>query len=216
MGKDKAFLKLGQDRFVYRIARELLRVSDDLMVVIGRKEPNQFLGSFDDLRLEGNNLSNVRILNDQFEFENPLAGVLTGFANAKNDYAAVVACDMPLINSAVVKSLGRYAEKFDCAVPIWEDYNIEPLCGVYKVKASVEAATLAIQDGKVGPKHMVSYIPRVNYVPVTLLQLLDPRLDSLRNINNPIEYEELVLYLAQQREVASSQMSLQVRQREDT
>ncbi len=210
MGRDKAFLELGPNAFVYRIARELLRVSDDLMVVIGRKEKDQFQQTFEELKLEGHDPSRVRVLNDQYDFENPLAGILTGFANARHEYSAVVGCDMPLINSSIIKSLGNHAEGFDCAVPIWENYTIEPLCGVYHVRHSIEASTLAIMDGKVGPKHMVSYIPRANYVPVSLLRLLDPNLDSLMNINYPREYQELLRSLSSQQDVAEAQMSLEV------
>lgn len=218
MGRDKAFLEFGQNQFVYRIARELLRVSDDLMVVIGRKDKSHFQQTFDELKLEGHDLSHVRVVNDQYSFENPLNGILTGFESARHELAAVVACDMPLISSDVIKSLRRQIEGFDCAVPIWEDYNIEPLCGVYGIRNSIEAAKLAIEDGKVGPKHMVSYIQKVNYVPVSSLRLLDPNLESLLNINYPREYEELLLSLSRQREIASDQVSLEVRNgiREDS
>jgi molybdenum cofactor guanylyltransferase len=210
MGRDKAFLQLGHDAFVYRIARELLRVSDDLMVVIGRKKKDQFQEIFKQLRLEGHDPSSIRILNDAYDFENPLAGILTGFANARHEYAAVVGCDMPLINSGVIKSLANHAQGFDCAVPIWENYLIEPLCGVYDVKHSLEASSLAIEDGKVGPKHMVSYIPKTNYVPVSLLRLLDPHLDSLMNVNYPREYEELLSSLSKQENIVADQLSLEL------
>jgi molybdopterin-guanine dinucleotide biosynthesis protein A len=211
MGTDKAFLEFGQNQFIYRIARELLRVSDDLVVVIGRKDKSHFQQIFDELKLEGHDPSQVRLLNDNYTFENPLSGILTGFESAKHEVAVVVACDMPLISSNVLKSLRRQIEGFDCVVPIWEDYNIEPLCGVYNIKNSIEAAKLAIEDGKVGPKHMVSYIQKVNYVPVSSLRLLDPNLESLMNINYPREYEELVLSLSRQREIATDQVSLEVR-----
>ena len=193
-GKRQGFPGVGPERLCLRIARELLRVSDDLMVVIGRKEKDQFQQTFEELRLEGHDPCRVRVLNDQYDFENPLAGILTGFANARHDYAAVVGCDMPLINSSIIKSISNHAEGFDCAVPIWENYDIEPLCGVYHVKHSMEASSLAIEDGKVGPKHMVSYIPKANYVPVSLLRLLDPNLDSLMNINYPREYRTTLAF----------------------
>ncbi len=117
---------------------------------------------------------------------------------------------MPLINSGIIKSLGNHANGFDCAVPIWENYDIEPLCGVYHVKHSLEASDLAIQDGKVGPKHMVSYIQKANYVPVSLLRLIDPNLDSLMNINYPTQYEELLRSLTRQQDVARDQLSLEM------
>jgi molybdenum cofactor guanylyltransferase len=192
-GRDKAFLELGPDKFIFRITRALLQVSDDVMVVVGKKGKDPFQRTLDRLELEGFDLSHVRILNDQYEFENPLAGILTGFVNAKRQYAAVVGCDMPLMSSGVIGDLSGRAKGYDLAVPIHEDYNIEPLCGVYNVKRATYASYLAIEDGKIGPKHMVSYIPNINYVPVSLLRPLDPSLGALMNINYPTEYEDLLL-----------------------
>jgi molybdopterin-guanine dinucleotide biosynthesis protein A len=192
MGRDKAFLDFGSRKFVYRIARELLDVSDDVMVIIGGKDQNRFVQVFDSLKAEGYRTSHIRVLNDQYALNNPLGGMLTGFVNAKHDYSAIVGCDMPLLKGAVLRTLAREAEGFDCAVPIHENYDIEPLCGVYQVRRSTYASLLAIEDGKVGPKHMVSYIPHANYVPVSYLRLLDPSLESLLNVNYPSEYEELL------------------------
>ncbi len=192
-GRDKAFLELGPDKFVYRIARALLQVSDDVMVVVGKKGKDPFQRTLDGLEFEGFDLTHIRILNDQFEFENPLAGILTGFLNARRQYAAVVGCDMPLMSSSVIGDLSRRAKGYDLAIPIHEDYNIEPLCSVYHVKRAMYAGYLAIGDGKIGPKHMVSYIPNVNYVPVSLLRPLDPCLGTLTNINYPTEYEDLLV-----------------------
>jgi len=211
MGRDKAFLELGHNHFVSRIASELLRVSDDLMVVVGRKAKEQFYRTFDFLRFDGHDPSQVRILNDQYSFENPLAGILTGFENARHSIAAVVACDMPLMNGNVIKALRRNFDGFDCVVPIWDDYSIEPLCGVYGVERSMQAAKLAILDSKVGPKHMVSYIPKVNYVPVCSLRQLDPNLESLLNINYPRDYDELMNSLSHERTGVTPRVSLEVR-----
>jgi molybdopterin-guanine dinucleotide biosynthesis protein A len=101
---------------------------------------------------------------------------------------------MPLIKSSVFEYLYSHIFGYDCCIPINEEnHNVEPLCSVYNVKRSIEASFLAIEDGKVGPKHFVSYLSRVNYVPISKIRAIDPNLDSIVNINYPREYEELLL-----------------------
>ncbi len=197
MGRDKAFLEYDPGSFIYRIASEMLKISDDLMVVIGKKDKTQFEHALEGLKGDGPEDAfdqRLRILNDQYDLQNPLGGMLTGFVNARNRYAAIVGCDMPLIKSSVFEYLYSHVFGYDCCIPINEEnHNVEPLCSVYNVKRSIEASFLAIEDGKVGPKHFVSYLSRVNYVPISKIRAIDPNLDSIVNINYPREYAELLL-----------------------
>jgi len=197
MGRDKAFLEYDLASFVYRIASEMLKISDDLMVVIGKKDKIQFERALEGLKGDGAEYSldkRLRILNDQYDLQNPLGGMLTGFVNARNHYTAIVGCDMPLIKSNVFEYLYSHIFGYDCCIPINEEnQNVEPLCSVYNVKRSIQASLLAIEDGKVGPKHFVSYLSRVYYVPISKIRVIDPNLDSIVNINYPMEYEELLL-----------------------
>ena len=200
MGRDKAFLEYDPASFVYRIANELLKISDDLMVVIGKKDKTLFEHALEGLSGGGPEVEfdhRLRILNDQYDLQNPLGGMLTGFVNARNRYTAIVGCDMPLVKSRVLEYLYSHIFGYDCCIPINEENNnVEPLCSVYNVKRSIEASFLAIEDGNVGPKRFVSYLSRVNYVPISKIRAIDPDLDSIVNINYPREYEEL---LAQKR-----------------
>jgi molybdopterin-guanine dinucleotide biosynthesis protein A len=195
MGKDKAFLEYDPSCFIDRISKEMLKLTNDLIVVIGKKDRLQFELVFGSLgsSLAGNAF---RILNDKYELDNPLGGMLTGFEVARNQHASVVACDMPLVNHNVIGFLYNLGSGYECAVPMWENCDIEPLCAVYDARRSLEAGLSAVKDGKIGPKHLVSYLQKVNYVPVSQLRNLDPELRSLLNINSPKEYEDLLLSLS--------------------
>jgi len=214
MGRDKAFLEYEPASFIYRIASELLRVSDDLMVVIGKKDVVQFereLAGLKDYSSGGMFNQRLRILNDQYDLQNPLGGMLTGFTNARNRYAAIVGCDMPLIKSSVFEYLYSRIFGYDCCIPINEENNnVEPLCSVYNVRRSIEASYLAIEDGKIEPKHFVSYLSRVNYIPISKIREIDPTLDSIVNINYPREYEELLLQRRSRESVESGAPALPV------
>jgi molybdenum cofactor guanylyltransferase len=96
MGTDKAFLIYRGKSFVQLIVEEMMKISNDIIVVIGQKGGDNFRSVLD---------QNVRILKDELELGNPIGGMLTGFTHAKYRYAAALACDSPLVKHAVINYL---------------------------------------------------------------------------------------------------------------
>ncbi|MDG6996161.1 MAG: molybdenum cofactor guanylyltransferase [Nitrososphaerota archaeon] len=191
MGSDKAFLQLGQRSFISILVEEMLSVSDDLIVVIGTKSPKRFTKEIKDER--------VRFANDWNYLENPLGGMLTGFRISNSEYAAVVACDSPLVRKGLLRCLFSAARGHDAAVPIWDTehkLSMEPLCAVYNVSSMKKEIDNSLRKGVSGCKHVVLSLQDVNYVPVSDLRQYDPCLISLRNINTKSDYEELLQELA--------------------
>jgi molybdopterin-guanine dinucleotide biosynthesis protein A len=194
IGSDKAFLLYRGRYFITLIVEEMSKLSNEVIVTIGKMEKRKF-----ELALENYNST---IINDDYNLENPLNGILTAFNYTKNQYAAVVTCDIPLVKSEVMLFLYHRARKHSAAVPTWPDgyeerrregeKRTEPLCAVYNVDQAREAALKASKNGKASCRQMVSMLPDVQYVDVTELQTLDKNLDSLMNINLLSEYLRLV------------------------
>ena len=183
MGKDKAFLNLGRRTFISMISQEMLRVSDEVIVVIGRKDAAPFKKEIRDGR--------VRFVNDSHYIENPLGGMLTGFEAATNKYAAVVACDLPLIRNELIGKIFAEAEGHDAAVPIWnpeDKLSIEPLCAVYNAKKMKKAIKDSLGKGVFGCRLVVRSLSDVRYFPVSELRGYDPDLLFLNNINTRKDY----------------------------
>ena len=88
MGVDKAFLLYKGKRFISIMANEVLKVSDDVMVVIGTKEVRNF---------ERRVPRGVKIIRDRYDLSAPLGGVLSALGVAKSSYAALIPCDLPLL-----------------------------------------------------------------------------------------------------------------------
>jgi molybdenum cofactor guanylyltransferase len=182
MGSDKAFLTYQGKPFVQLIGEEMIEISNDVVVVIGKKSEDAFKTFLD---------QSIRILRDDYEFGNPIGGLLTGFSHAKHRYGAVIACDSPLVKGKVIEFLRVSVRKHSAAIPIWENDAIEPLCAVYDLEEARTAIAKELRLGRMGPKNMVAQLERVNYVSVLKIREIDPLLESLANINSMEDYIRL-------------------------
>ena len=181
LGKDKAFLTLNGIPFITIVSAELSKVCDDVLVVIGNKEEAGFR--------EALPRDSVLVVKDNYDFKNPVSGILTACELAKNPYIALIGCDMPLIRSEVIAYLYLSALEHSAAVPIWEDGRREPLCSVYNAKQFREAARRMDRIG--GCAEMLGYLENLVLVPVSSIRRIDPQLDSLKNINSKADYDSL-------------------------
>lgn len=82
----------------------------------------------------------VKITVDLYPFDSPLVGLITGLTEARGDYAAVAACDMPFIAPEPVRLLFSRASGRDGAVFVKPNGWIEPLLAVYRVDACLAEA----------------------------------------------------------------------------
>ncbi len=76
----------------------------------------------------------------------PMAGIRTGLRAAESEYAAVVACDMPFVDPALVAHLFERAAGRDGAVPRLDGY-FEPIHAVYRADAMAAACDRALERG---------------------------------------------------------------------
>lgn len=190
MGKDKAFLTYRGKRFIETIAQVALKVSDDVMVVIGSKQEGEFrwLASLKNQEEGGVSIS---LLSDEYRLKNPVGGILTAAQHARHEYMTVLPCDSPLVSPGVIKFLRVHAENHSGAVPVWENGDTEPLCAVYRTSEIGEAIKKALAQNKLGPKHAISFLQDVRFVPVEELRRFDSSLESFRNVNTIEDFESL-------------------------
>lgn len=187
MGTDKAFLRYSGHTFISLITEQLLRISDDLVVAIGKKDRRTF---------ESELVADKRLLliNDDPYIDNPLGGMLSAFGRVKNEYAFVTACDSPLPKLDVAKYLYNVARSHSAAVPVWEEDDVltsEPLIAVYNVEQTKTAILHAMKRNMMGCKRILSLLTDTKYVSVKDLRNFDPTLTSLLNINIRQDYHRL-------------------------
>lgn len=183
MGTDKAFLKLNGRPFVSILAEEFTNLSDDIIVVIGRKEIREFKDILD---------SSIRIMRDHYDYGSPVSGIATGLNYVKHSSTAIVACDLPLLKCGVIDLLYHKSIGHSASVPIWPRGDIEPLRAVYNVHKTRIALDKALQkDSSLGPRHIICEMKDVNFVKVSELKPYDRELKSLFNVNSQRDYSIL-------------------------
>jgi len=185
MGSDKAFLVHRGRAFISGIAAQMSRVSDDVVVMTGKKDVRLFEPLLD---------KEVRIFEDSEYVSNPLGGILSGLEHVRNANTALLACDAPLVRAEVIRQLSSMLGSHAAAVPIWEKgviSSMEPLCAVYRVGQAKKAASAALEGTRKTVMQMVTLMDDVLYVDVSLLRKTDPSLDSLVDVNTRDDFAAL-------------------------
>jgi len=175
MGREKALLDWHGEPLLHHLVRRLQAVCAGVLVVTNSPAVRAW--------------APVPTVPDERPGDGPLAGIQAGLRASPAEYNLIVACDMPLIQPALVAYLGRLAPGYDAVVPRWHA-GWEPLHAVYARRClPVIEAQLDRDRRKV--EHLYPAL-RVRAVSEEELRAVDPTLQSFRNLNTPEEYAELL------------------------
>ena len=136
--------------------------------------------------------TDVRFAIDLCESKGPLIGALTGFEFAHGKYALLLPFDTPFVSRDVVSLLFELCLGKAAAIPRWPNGQIEPLHAVYQTKAALEAAKIAVSEGKLNVRAMIEKLRGVRYVSTLVIQQLDPELKTFFNINTPLDLKKAI------------------------
>jgi molybdopterin-guanine dinucleotide biosynthesis protein A len=78
--------------------------------------------------------------------EGPLAGIQIAFESIKSEYTAVVACDMPWVDPALLDALFERAAGHDAAVPEHRDGHLQTVQAVYRTDTMRTVAAVQLAD----------------------------------------------------------------------
>ncbi|HEY4720296.1 MAG TPA: molybdenum cofactor guanylyltransferase [Anaerolineae bacterium] len=174
MGRDKALIAFEDRPIIAHVIDTLRELSDDVLVVSNRSAAYESFG--------------IRIVPDADPPSGPLGGISAGLAAAQHDLAIVVACDMPFLNTQLLRSLVDRAVNVDAVVPLTGD-QFEPLHAVYRrtCLAAIERHLAG------GDRRVISFFDevRVKAVPETDWRSLDPTGRSIANLNTPDDLLQL-------------------------
>ena len=115
-----------------------------------------------------------------------LGGLHAGLQAASYELTLAVGCDMPFLKTDLLRAFADWAEGFDIAL-LRRGEHVEPLHAAYR-RTCLPPIEAVIRGGK---RRVVSFFPRVEvrYVTLEEVALIDPYLDSFRNVNTPAEWE---------------------------
>lgn len=178
MGRPKCWLPLAGGTMLGRVVSILEEVVSPLVVVAA---PDQ-----DVPPLPGS----VEVVRDPVRGRGPLQGIAVGLTalEGRADAAYISGCDSPFLQPAFVRRMVELLGDHDIAVPAIDGYRF-PLSAVYHVSVALVAREL-IAAGQSRPAFLFDRVP-TRFV---WREDLPPyeRLQSLRNVNTPDDYEAAV------------------------
>ncbi|MFZ3209763.1 MAG: formate dehydrogenase accessory sulfurtransferase FdhD [Geobacteraceae bacterium] len=174
MGSNKALLTCRDGRFIETIYRQFADLFDEVILVTNTPEMFSFLP--------------CRKVPDLFPDAGPLVGLHSGLYHSGNPLIFAVACDMPSLNSEVIRYIASRSEEGYAVVPETPG-GLEPLHAVYS-KSSLAAMEEALASGDKG---IISFLERIGAmrIPVADIAAIDPVFASFRNINTPEEFYQM-------------------------
>ena len=173
-GRDKSAILIGGRAILDRQIAEAMLVTDDVMLV--GAVPGHDGGI------------SVRPVQDRVGGRGPLAGVDAALAAARDEYVAVIACDMPFVSAALLAFMLDRVGGWDAVVPRTER-GYHPLCAVY-ARACGAAAARHLAEGRLRMLDLLDEL-RVRAVSVAELGAFGDPDRLLANVNTPAERDAL-------------------------
>lgn len=194
MGRDKAFIEFNGAPLIQRVIDRVAPVCAEIIIVTNHADDYSRFGA--------------RAVSDEFVGKGSLAGIYSGLRAARNEYALAVACDMPFLNSELLRYLISLAPQNDVVIPrapdpsrktprgargnkpyaprdqpIAKESNLHPLHAVYSKNclAAINARIAADDLRMVGFHDAV----RVRVVSPDEVDRFDPEHWSFFNANTP-------------------------------
>ena len=175
MGLSKATLPFGNELMLQRVVRLLSTVVSPIAVVAA---PGQELPPLP---------SEVIVARDEREGRGPLQGLLAGLAALAPhcDAAYATSCDVPLLVPAVVQTMIARLGEHEIAVPVEGQFH-HPLAAVYRTRVVPVIVELLAAD-QLRPVFLFDRVATCR-VPVGDLAIVDPSLETMKNLNRPDDY----------------------------
>ena len=114
MGRNKALLKLGDKMMIERVVDPLKNIFDDILVVTN--EPEEY-----------NMLKGVKFVKDCVDAgkKSSLIGLYSGLKQSKTSHIFAIGCDMPFVNTELIKYMADLLKNEDVIVPFSSNGSIE-------------------------------------------------------------------------------------------
>lgn len=127
--------------------------------------------------------------NDSLQLKGPLAGLLSVHLQHPSEDLLLLACDMPLMETDLLKELLNVYQQYNTADAFvyTNDGEPEPLCGIYKAIGLKHI--LQLYQSNQLPKHSMKYM--LEHVNTHFIPLTDDKKKCFRNFNAHAELNGL-------------------------
>jgi len=176
MGTPKAWLAFGPEVLLQRVVRLVGQASSPIVVVAA---PDQELPELP---------ASVRIARDPISGRGPLQGLAAGLAALPDsvEFAYATATDVPFLAPAWIGRLCELIGDHDLAIPFADGYH-HPLAALYRRATILPAIEALLNADRLRPFFLMESV-RTRVVPAEEFAVVDPGLQTLRNLNTPEDY----------------------------
>ena len=174
LGRDKAAEPLGDETLLHRVVRRASEAvgSNDVVIVVANTDQSERAPA--DIP--------HRLVLDALPGSGTLGGIYTGLEAAHNEWALVVACDMPFLSAPLLRYMTGLRDGVDAVVPIIGG-RPEPTHALYS-RRCLPAISQRLQTGQLKAAGFLDLV-QVRYVDEDEARRFDPELLSFFNVNRP-------------------------------
>jgi len=173
-GKNKALVKVNGIPLIERVSRVMKSIFQEVILITNTPDEYSFL--------------KLPMYEDLIKGLGPLGGLFTGLTRMANDTGFFVGCDMPSLNSGLIRHIVEIRDDCDVIVPRISGM-MEPLHALYS-KGCLPAIRELIDSRKYQTVQFFSEVS-VKYVDEGLIRRFDPEIRCFYNINEPQQLKNI-------------------------
>jgi molybdenum cofactor guanylyltransferase len=174
MGRDKSMLTLAGKTLLERAESVLSPLCRGVKFVVGRDKFTDS-GTF---------------IHDIHCDLGPIGGIHAGFEDCNTEFAVILAVDLPLVSTEIIRQLCAAAiEAPEAAgvIPRQSDGRLQPLCAVYR-----PALCLRILQEFIAAQQTRAAGAFLAKIPVHVIESVEENgIDYFLNVNRPLDFEQL-------------------------
>lgn len=183
LGRSKALEVINGRSLIERVIERLAPVANKLLIVTSRQQ-------FDLPTIPG-----AEVLIDVYPNSGPLGGIYTGLLVSQTAQSIMVACDMPFLNTELLRHMVELSRDFDAVVPRLANGMIEPLHAIYS-KSCLDKMKIRLENNQLGITPFLDEM-RVRYIEEAECRGFDPELLTFFNINHQSDLEQAIKLAAE-------------------
>jgi molybdopterin-guanine dinucleotide biosynthesis protein A len=178
MGQDKALLPVGGQPVIQRVLERVAGLTDDVILVTQTPDLyRRFLSS-----------PQQRTAGDVYPGKGALGGIHSAIATAQHGHCLIVACDMPFLNTDLLRYLISLAPDFDVIVPRVKD-GFETMHAIYG-KACLAPIEKQLSRHELKILGLFDRV-RTRIVEEDEVAHFDPGFQSFLNMNTPDDWTRM-------------------------
>lgn len=191
LGQDKGLAELDGKPLIYWVIKRLQPVVEEVIVVVGSEDDiPDYLAVVP---------TQVKIVADYYKEKSPLIGLITGLREAKGEYAAVCACDMPFIRPEIIEKMFLISYGFNGTLLVKIGGWIEPMPSIYHVSNCLSYAEVLRALGEMRIRKVLETMPKTVQMEIEKMRILDPNLLSFMDLDTVASIDEAKKFLQKQK-----------------